>query len=242
MILVDDRTGSVELLPYIKRNNVPTTKLRLDFGDFCMEGNGPKGKISIGVERKTLHDILHCIDDGRYNQQRIGMRETYDMSFLLIEGVWKPSEDGTLYEGFRGGSIFGPCKYRTQRVNYSKLRRYLLSVSLSGVVVIYTRDILQTAYDLCEIYHYFQKRFEAHTSLLSLPELGLPDLRGKPSLCRRWAGELSDIGVKLSLEAERLFGGSAQRLANSSELDWMKIRGVGLETAKRIIKEINKRW
>src|SRR5229473_7700773 len=110
MLLVDDRIGSVELIPYIKRNHIQAEKIRLEYGDVCMEGNGPKGKISIGVERKRLHDILACIDDGRYNQQRVGMREMYDVSFLLVEGIWKPHEDGTLYEGFNGGSIFGPCK------------------------------------------------------------------------------------------------------------------------------------
>lgn len=242
MILVDSRIGSIEVLPYIKKHSIPCMEDNLEFGDFAFEGNGPKGKINIGIERKTLHDILHCIDDSRYTAHQLpGMAQTYDKSFLLIEGLWKPHEDGTLMEGFRGGTSWGPLRYRSNRVMYSKLRRYLFSVSLSGVVVLYSRDIQQTATDICEVYHYFQKQWSNHTSLLELQKLAIPCMTGKPSLCLKWASDLSDIGVKLGMEAEKLFRRSPIRLATSQETDWLRIKGIGVPTARRIIEEINER-
>ncbi len=240
MILVDSRIGSSEVLPYIKKCGVPAIETMLDFGDFAIEGNGPDGKIMIGIERKRLHDMLSCIDDSRYAaHQRPGMMAAYSKSFLLVEGHWRPHDrDGTLMEGFRGGSVWGQCKYRSSRTMYSKLRRYLFSISLSGVVVIYSRDIVQTAIDICEIYHYFQKPWEKHTSLLELQKLAIPDVTGAPSLCRKWANALTNIGAKYSIEAEKVFGRSAIKLAKGSEQDWLRIPGIGVATARNVIKEI----
>lgn len=240
MIYIDGRTGSKELLPIFQRIGAPCeiAKPDLPFGDFAMDGNGPNGPITLGFERKTLHDMLACIEDSRYSaHQRPGMMKLYDKSFLIIEGCWKPHEDGTLMEGYRAGSSWGQCKYRSRPTMYSKLRRYLISVSLSGVIVMYTRDMFQTAYDVTEHYHYFSKAWNKHTSLIETQKLAIPQLSGKPSLRRRWASELTDIGVKGSLEAERYFK-SAQDLANSDAMDWMVLPGIGPKTATRIIKEI----
>lgn len=238
MILVDSRIGSKELLPFIRRAGVLCELGSLEFGDAAFEGNGPSGKIMVGVERKRLHDMLNCIDDHRYTgHQKIGMARMYAKSFLVVEGSWMPSNpDGWLLEGFNGGS-WVPCRYRSRRTIYSKLYRYLLSVQLSGVIITYSRDIWHTAYNICEIFHYFQKRWENHTSLLETQKLQIPDMNAKPSLTRRWAAEIEDVGVKLSQEAESLFG-SPLSLAESTEADWMSIKGIGKKTAQKIVKEI----
>lgn len=239
MILVDRRIGSQELIPHIKRIGVTVEKADLQFGDAAFEGKGPDGTIAIGVERKTLHDMLTCIDDARYSgHQRVGMAQMYTVSILMIEGHWKPHDaQGVLMEGFNGGVSWGYCKYRSQRTMYSKLYRYLLSVSLSGVLVSYSRDPFHTAYNICEAFHYFQKPWTAHTSLQEVQKLNLPTLNAKPSLVRKWAADIEGIGTKLSLDAERLFK-SPIRLANAEELDWLKIPGVGVKTARQVVREI----
>jgi ERCC4-type nuclease len=239
MILVSREVGSKELYPLIRRIGVPAEIVGLPFGDFAFEGNGPQGRINIGVERKALHDMLNCIDDARYSaHQKVGMAEMYDKSFLIVEGNWKPHDpEGFLMEGFSAGTSWGFCRYRSQRTMYSKLRRYLFSVSLSNVIVLYSRDQFQTAYDVCELFHYFQKSWANHTSLLEVQKLHIADLNAKPSLVRRWASDLTDIGVKHSIEAARLFK-TPLALANSDETGWMRIKGVGIKTAQQIIKEI----
>lgn len=240
MIQVAREKGSKELLPYILKIGVQAELAGLQFGDFAFEGKGPKGNILIGIERKTLHDILHCIDDSRYSaHQRPGMLAMYQKSYLILEGNWKPhTENGTLMEGFNGGSSWGECRYRSSRVMYAKLFRYLLSVALSGVIVIYSRDIIHTAYNVCEVFHYFQKPWNKHTSLIEVQKLAIPDLRGKPSLTRRWASDLEGVGVVHSMAAERYFR-SPIKLAQSSEVDWLRLPGIGVGTAQHIIKEIN---
>lgn len=244
MILVSSAVGSKELKPIIRSLGVVCDAVPLEFGDAAFEGNGPEGLMSIGVERKRLHDILQCIDDGRYTgHQRIGMNKAYRKSFLIIEGWWKPhSQSGLLMEGFidkRGTLAWAYCRPRGQGVMYSKLYRYLISVQLGGVVVVYSKDIGQTCFDVVEMYHYFQKPWRDHKSLLEMQKLVIPTLETKPSLTRRWAACLPGIGTELSSEAERVFR-KPIALATADETDWLRLEGVGVSTAQKIVREINR--
>lgn len=247
MILVDKRQGikkdgsnsHLDLIPYIKKRGVPVEEADLEYGDAAFEGKGPDGNIMVGVERKRLHDMLHCIDDAHYSaRQKVGMRYMYAVSILMIEGYWRPhSDNDLLMEGYDKGLSWGYCKYRSQRVMYAKLRRYLMSVALSGVIVCETKDPFDTAYNIVEWFHYFGKKWDDHTSLLETMKLNIPSLSGKPSLTRRWACDLEGIGVKHSIEAERMFK-TPIALATADEMRWMSIDGVGAKTAQSIVKEI----
>jgi ERCC4-type nuclease len=248
VIIVDPRSGAEStqyqttvdrLVTYIRRLSVPCDKGPLEFADFAFEGNGPQGKIMVGIERKSLHDMLNCIDDSRYSShQKVGMKGMYSVSVLMVEGCWKPHEpDGWLMEGFDGGKSWGLCKYRSSRTLYTKLYNYLLSIQLSGVLVSYSRDLYQTAFNAVSIYQYFQKDWTSHTSMLETQKLQIPDLRVKPSLTRKWAAEIEYVGVKHSLHAEELFR-SPINLANSEESDWLKLPRMGVKTARKIIREI----
>jgi len=130
-----------------------------------------------------------------------------------------------------------PCSFRSHSTPYAKLRRYLFSISLAGVVVCYTRDPEHTAYDVVEWYHYFQKPWREHTSLLQMQRVTIPTLNMKPNLTRRWAAALTDVGVELSERAAQHFK-KPQWLAIADEEEWLQIDGIGPRTAKSIIKEI----
>src|SRR5690242_3999861 len=235
MILIDPRAGSGQaerggdLLPYIQALKIKAEKSQLPFGDACFEGNGPKGRIAVGVERKRLSDILNCIDDSRYAaHQKPGLKQLYQINVLIIEGVWKPdSATGYLMECI-SSLTWRPYRYRSQMTRYSKLFRYLLSVQLSGTPVIITRDIEHTAFNIVEMYHYFQKKWDDHTSLLEVQKIVIPDMNRRASLVRRWASDLDGIGVKMSQDAEKLFQ-SGYKLAMADETDWMKIKGIRSE-------------
>jgi ERCC4-type nuclease len=241
MILVDGRVGSKDLLPYIHRFAVKGELAQLDFGDACFEGNGPDGRICIGIERKTMGDMLNCVDDARYaGHQRPGMLAMYQKSVLIIEGVWKPDPDNGYLLECVAQMTWRPFRYRTMNVRYSKLFRYLFGLQMAGTTVIQTRNMEQTAFNICEMYHWFQKKWDDHTSLLEVQKLNMPSLTGKPSLVRRWASQLDGIGVKHSMEAERIFR-TPSELARGDESDWMRIPGVGSGTARSIIKQIHER-
>lgn len=212
----------------------------MEFADCAFEGHGPDGEICIGIERKTVPDMLNCIDDSRYaSHQRLGMAQMYNHSFLMIEGVWAcgtpPYMNGIMITS-KGGSWF-PLRYRNSNVLYSKLYRYLISVGLSGVTVTHSRDIQQTAINICEAYHYYQKKWGQHTSLLEIQKLAIPQLMGEPSLKRKWAAQLPGVGVKYSMEAEKVFR-RAVDLARAGEEEWLRVPGIGIKTAKDIVREV----
>lgn len=244
MILIDvneetdlKKKKNLELIPHIQKLGVSVEKSALEYGDAAFEGMSPQGSILIGVERKRLHDMLNCIDDSRYTgHQRIGMAQMYGVSILIIEGHWRPHDTGGfLMEGFSGGYTWGFCKNKSQRVMYSKLYRYLVSVALSGVIITYSRDPFHTAFNIVELFHYFQKR--DHTALMEMQKFNIPTLNMKPTLTRKWANDLEGIGTKISALAERNFK-SPLALANADESEWLRIPGVGVKTAQSIVREI----
>lgn len=239
MIYVDLATGSIELLPLIKAQGVEAVREQLVFGDFMFEGKGPDGPIVIGVERKTLHDMMQCIHDARFaGHQMPGMKGLYHIRVLIVEGHWKPNDtSGLLMEGFKGGSAWGAFRGRQGRTMYAHLYRYLLSVSMSGFLVQYTRDPWHTALNVTEMFHYFQKPWDQHTSLQELHRIALPSLSGKPSLVRQWASCIDGVGTKLSDLAARHFG-KPFRLANADEVEWMRIPGIGAGLAQKIYRQI----
>lgn len=237
MILVDAATGSKELQPLIRGMGVVCDKVALSYADACFEGNGPNGHISVGVERKTLHDMLNCIDDSRYvSHQRIGMKNMYDVSILIIEGYWKPHENGMLMES-RDGQSWWVCRPHGKPVMYSKLRRYLISVRYSGVAVNFTRNIWHTAYDICEEFNYHQKPWNKHTSLKEIQKLAIPQLNAKPSLVHRWANALEGSGIVLNEGAVRRFKKPIQ-LANADETEWIEA-GASVAKAQSIVRQIH---
>ena len=239
MILVSAESKELESL--ICARGVKVQREPLEFGDACFEGNGPHGPMLIGIERKRVHDFLNCIDDARYTgHQRIGMAQMYGASFLIIEGCWKPHDQSDLLmERPNGRTSWAYCRPSGRNVMYSKLRRYLLSVSLSGVHVLYTYDITHTAIDIIQAFHYFQKDRSAHTSLLEMQKFNIPTLDRKPSLVRRWAADLDGVGVKISADAERAFK-KPILLATADEVDWVtRVPGIGVKTAQSIWRQIH---
>lgn len=246
MILIDSRAGNVryrdhckELVAHIQRIGVKAELAQLEFGDACFEGKGPEGStIQVGIERKQMGDMLNCIDDARYAaHQRPGMLNMYNQSILMVEGIWRPDKESGYMMELVASMTWRPYRYRSQMVRYSKLFRYLLSVQFGGTTVIITRDIEHTAYNICECYHYFQKRFEDHTSLLEVQRLNIPELRGKPSLVRRMASQLEGVGVKHSMAAEKLFD-TPFDLISADESQWMRVDGIGAKLARAIVKSI----
>lgn len=247
MVLIDYRKGAEkgdkntpqQMVDTLKAIGVHAELSDLMFGDAAFEGRGPMGTVSIGIERKSLHDMLHCIEDARLSgHQLVGMKQMYDVRVVMLEGHWRAhNPDGWLMEGFNGGTSWGHCKFTNRKTLYSKLYRYLISLSLSGVIVTQSRDLWHTCYHIAEWFHYFQKRWDGHTALLELQKVSIPTLNLKPSLVRKWAHDIDDIGAKISDRAEQHFK-TPIRLANADETEWMKIPGIGVATAQRIVREI----
>lgn len=238
MIYVDYNKGSIELLPLILANHVKAERTSLPSADFCFEGHGPHGPITVGIERKTLHDLLNSIETARYNRQRLDMKQVYDICVLMVEGHWRPHDpQGVLMEGFNEGLSWGYCRYRSRKTMYSEIYRYLIGVASTGVIICYPKSMWHCAYDICEWFHYWNKPFHEHRSMREIQKVAIPTLEFRPSLVRKWANDIQEVGLVLSEHAERLFK-KPITLAQADEGEWLRIPGVGVATAKKIVKEI----
>lgn len=239
MILIDPQGPNGQQVAqqfqgYIRRMGVKAEIERLVFGDFAFEGHGG---MTVGIERKRLHDMLACIDDSRFTaHQRPGLRRMYQEHWLLLEGCWRAHDPkGLLMEGNTAGAWW-ECKPAGRNILYSKLRRYLFSVVRSGTPIIETRDEWESAFDIVELFHYYQKK--EHTSQTEKQKIGVASLSGRPSLARRWAEELDGVGQKHGTDAARQFK-TGIALATSEEIEWMCIKGIGAATARDIMRQIN---
>lgn len=254
MILVDYKKGGEKkdedtpqkMVDILKGLGHQAAKDDLKFSDVMFEGKGPNGLISIGIERKTLHDMLHCIHDGRLSgHQLIGMNQSgFDVKFILLEGYWRVHEpDGWLMESWNGGQGWGYCTPGSnrpgmgRRILYSELYRYLLSLQLGGFILLQSPDLYRSCVNISECYHYFQKKWDSHTALLQMQRVVIPTMNFKPSLTREWAFAIQGIGEELSALVERQFR-TPIRLATASEAEWLAIPGIGAGKAKAAVEEI----
>lgn len=105
MILIDSSTGSRDLVKYPpldKRSFACLTSLSVSSdtkssADVCFSGNGPDGKLSIGIEFKSLSDLLSSLYNGRIQTTQVGaLVSEYQVCYLLTYGEYRCSPEGYL--------------------------------------------------------------------------------------------------------------------------------------------------
>lgn len=264
MILVDDRTGSKELLPYIHRLSVPAYIDRMKAADFQFFGNGPQGEVLIGVERKTVPDLIDSLQSKRYaGEQLPKLRSMYQPDgqqctgtcWIFVEGDYRSSLDGAIEipVGFyRWDRPFGKRPILTRTVD-----NFLTSSTIThGIPVKYPhtrdysgnskdlheRDKMEFCRELVNLYWWWQKPWDEHKSHTQIYCPSPPmALGGKVSLCRSWANQLDGIGWDKSAAVEAHFGGSAYKMANASRDDWRIPGVIGDKLSLRIVSAIRGR-
>jgi ERCC4-type nuclease len=240
VILVDDRTGSKELAPLIQELSVPVGVTRLESGDFQFLGNGPHGQILVGIERKTLPDLISCMFDHRYAGSQlpkfVGM---YQSKWLYVESPpFRPDAEGMIEVSWRG-TFQRP--YGTKPVMFRQVDNFLNSSQmLHGVLVKRTFDMRDTARHLVNLYWWWQKEWEEHKSHKTIytPASHVAAGNGKVSLCRQWANAIPGIGWEKSAAVEAHFGGNALRMATATRDEWMIPKVVGEKMSLKIVQLI----
>lgn len=238
MILIDDRTGSKELAPYITS---PHKIQRLDFADFSFIGNGPENiPISIGIERKTINDLISSMESGRLSgHQLLGLLSSYSYIYILIEGIWRGSNSGIL-EVMRGKRWF-PVSYGKRMFMARDINTYLNSISILCDLKIWrTENKEQTGQWVSNIYGWWQKKWTDHKSMkqFNAPPLPKRAYFFKPGLLQRMIKEISGLGWDKSELLIKQFESLTEVLC-ATEKDLTAIPGIGKVLAKKIRKELD---
>jgi len=246
LIFVDPRIGSADLVEYIPSALVQEQKL--DFGDVMFFGDGPKSKpvVRVGIELKKLSDLLNCISDKRFvGHQMIGMVNSYDERWLVIEGVYRTNPASGLLEILKGknwvSAGFGPKRWLG-----SALDKFLMTIrKKAGIQVWNTANRDQTAQWIMSTYRWWEEGYDSHTSHLAIYDPIDTVQFDMPNVVVRVAAQLGKgknkqgLGYKKAYEVAEHFS-SLGEMFDASVEEWQRIPGIGKELSKRIWEELHK--
>jgi ERCC4-type nuclease len=260
LISVDDRIGSIELLPILQQmipslcsavkylsTSPAVTSTRLLCGDICFDGQGPKGISSIGIERKRLGDMLNSIRSGRYSGGQLPqMLNFYDHSYLFIEGYYRCGYDGSLEQlqtrahdmapALGGGWV--PMRLGSQIIRYTELDHFICTLQSKTPVKIRTSiNPHETCAQIISLYTHYLEPWDSHHSHESLHVPQSLVTVGKAGLVRKWAADLSGIGWQRSGAVAVKFR-TGLELASAGPEEWATIPGIGKTLAHRAFDQI----
>lgn len=225
MIAVDPRAGSKELIKPLLAAGMPVSSETLLYGDLAFEGHGPDAtSISVGVEFKTLGDMIASIRSGRFTGPREagtlgqlpGMVATYDQPWLMVEGYWRTDERGRIvaYQGPKKGWTAVPGA-----MSGTELDKHLLTFEVcAGIRVWRTTSRADTIRAIASLYRWFaDSAIDRHTSHLAPHRAtAMTPLSPFRQAVMAWPG----VGMRASLAAELQFEGSVATAAVALRQDW----------------------
>lgn len=239
--MLDDRTGSGDLAPYLRSRGVPVISQRMEYGDAAFFGNGPDQiPVPIGIEVKQVSDVLQCITDGRFaGHQLPGLCATYEHTWLVIEGSYRRDEKSGILQTFYRGQ-WRDYSLGARKFMHRELVSWLLTMQIKGGIRIeYVFNRGGTADFIADLYKWWtNKDYAEHRSHLAA-HVHTPDhaLLTRPTLSRMVAKELPGIGWERSAAVAKAFP-TVLELAVAEEDDWSDISGIGPKTAAKVVRAI----
>jgi ERCC4-type nuclease len=233
MIMVDPRAGSVDYIPILKSLGAPVEAVGLEFGDAAFYAKGfPRG---IGVELKKLNDMLQCITTGRFSGHQLpGLARDYDVAYLIVEGFWRPGDDGVLETWRHGG--WTPVQLGKRVWMYRDFDAFLNTMEIrGGITVKRTVSPEETGRVLYGLYDWWQS-FDGHRAHLALNRSHRDGaLFIRPTLARRVAAELPGVGFDRSGDVAKAFP-TVLEMVCATEKEWRGVKGIGKTLAKKIVE------
>lgn len=234
-MIIDDRVGSIECLRPLRRMGVPVRAGRLRCADFAFTGRGPNRSIvSIGIERKTVSEFLGMMRGDRrfYKKQLPRLLKRYQYVWLVVEGYTQIDKGSGLlmlgqWEAGHGG----------QRYTYEEYTKALASIAIRAKVFVKeTKNFTETIHYLHALYGWWQKPYDAHTSVLHVdsvdPDRVIIDHR---TFTRQILAQVPDIGWVRSKRVAQHFG-SIQAACAGDVRAWRE--ALGIKEGTTIIRRV----
>jgi ERCC4-type nuclease len=237
LITIDRRIGSADIL-----NHMPPGVAELgdlEYGDAMFVGNGQDDEAwLIGIERKTISDLLNCIASGRLSgHQLIGMNNSYHQSYIVVEGLYRPNPKDGILEVYKFGKWL-PLDLGKRRFMVRDVVAFIQTLQIvAGVVVWHTANLSETANYIVGLHHWWtSKAFEEHHSHM-MPHTGVTVELYKHSFVRRVASQLEGVGWNRRAKAIDGVFQSVVDMALADEEQWRDIEGIGKKLAVSITKQ-----
>lgn len=246
MIYVANDVGSKEYATAIRRRvHVPVEVTEMDAADFAFAGHGPTGRAFIGMERKTIGDMLSSMRSHRYAGFQVpNMSREYEVCYLIIEGVWRPNSDGVIEvpRKIRGKYTWLPyqdtfsAKHRkwqsaTVPYMYSEVDKHICTLELQkNIIVLRSSSQSEMVQQVVNRYEWWQKRWDEHHSGDPIKLQAEVSFR-RISWCEKFASILPGVGPKKAKQVGAYFK-TIQAACTAPWEDWTEIPGIGERSAK----------
>lgn len=213
---------------------------QLDSADVAWTG---AGGVTVGAELKRVPDAVNCMFSGRLADHQLPlMRQQYDECYLIVEGLWRGEPGSGVLQQYRGElGRWGKWVDATsgqKRLMYTTFESWLSSMEILGGVRVRWSPSPETTADLLRCLHNWWQRDRHHTFQTLHKPAGDQASLVRPSMLRRIAAELPQIGWERSAAVATHFG-TLDRMANASEADWMAIEGIGKGIAAKVVRAIH---
>lgn len=234
-LLVDDRIGSREFHKPLRRMGVPARIQRLTYADFSLYIHGPNGPLHVGVERKTVTEMLGATHDNRFvGKQLPGLLKTYDLVVLVVEGFANVDRASGLLMAGKWEAGFGPGRHM-----YEPYAKFQLTLALKAKLIVWpTKGRIETTHFLHALYRWGLKDWAAHKSAYKVESqaadrLILDERTIKRQTFAQWPG----VGWKRSAKVAKYFPSIAVA-AHANALEWNRALGIvkGTKTARRLVR------
>lgn len=287
MILVDSRAGSgPHSITRVKGRLSPTTHhykgltdypplnnpslaclCTLDSADVCFTGNGSDGPVLIGIELKSIPDLLSSASSGRLQATQIpAMLAQYSISYLLYYGEYRASSDETNNLQLLYGKQWRTYKHNNQSsrpLPLSYLESLLLTLSALGIRIKHVPNYSTAAQWIHILYSWWQKPWDKHKGMRTFDaakelteaeyiKISTGDTRQTAIMpgihadkrkyqCAKTAASLPGIRFERAVALAEHFNGSILDMLNALKdgtEEWEKVPGIGRVIAGAVEKVV----
>lgn len=232
---MDSNVGSRELLTGIRQLGCDAEVVSGLSTDFQWTGNGDRGTTLIGVERKTICDLLDSIRSSRLAGGQVGRAlECYDYYYLIVEGPWRRGEGGMLEIGW-------PWHQPKGQFRYAEVNHFLNRLSfLGGVLVWRTFDGDETIATLVNWHDQWQRPWSEHLDKRVIyapapipPKQGKGIFQSEATPVQKILYQLPGMGDKKTFDLAQYFK-TPEDIVSMHVFEWEELPGIGKTGARKI--------
>jgi hypothetical protein len=239
-VLIDDRAGSKELILHPPLNE-KAQLARLESGDVLVVGNGPDGPTLIGVELKSISDLISSMNTGRLQAKQIpAMLEDYDVCWLLHYGLYRPCPVTGRLQMLRGQD-WKPYQIGSKYIPYTYVENMLHTLTALGVRIKRVASQVEAVAWLASLIGWWTKPWDDHNGMRVFDNSRsisfMPNVSSDVLLRARIAAQLPGVGYKKAMVVANHFG-SVREMVNADLTDWKEIPGVGKVIAQAVQQSV----
>lgn len=242
-VFIDDRAGSQDLI------NIPPLSLcgelcRLESGDACFPGNGPDGQLLVGVELKSVRDLVSSMETGRLQATQLPrMQQDYQVIWLLHYGQYRPATGTGNLEIANGRGQFKLHSIGSRPVPYAYLEGFLFTLATQNILVKRVNDLREAAIWIGALARWWGKPWDKHKSLHKFDRsrdfVLKPDIDQDLLMRARTAAAWPGMGYERAIAAARHFP-TITEMVLATRKQWEEVPGVGKGLARAITEALTR--